>query len=274
VLLGIVLRGAAFVFRAYSRQGGQTGRRWGWVFGGASTITPLLLGMCMAAVSTGHIRVLGGSVEVTGASWLSPLAITIGFLALALCAYLAAVYLANEEEGALQEDFRREALIAGTVTVVLSALLIPVMRTEAPHLWLGLFSARALPVVLVGTAAALAAGWWLRTRRFRLARTAAAIQVSALLSGWMLAEYPYIIYPDLTIQSAAAPPATLKFFLVTLPLGALLLLPSLWYLFRVFKGDVLDLTRKVLHALLSVCRGRRSWTCLRRGRSRPAAAAV
>ena len=56
----------------------------------------------------------------------------------------------------------------------------------------------------------------------------------------MLAQYPYLIYPDVTVQSAAAPAPTLRFFLWTLPIGAAVLLPSLWLLFRVFKGDTLN----------------------------------
>jgi cytochrome d ubiquinol oxidase subunit II len=243
VLLGIVLRGAAFVFRAYARRTGatvsQAERGWGVVFGAASTVTPLLLGMSLGAVSTGRIQVTASGIVSAGA-WTAPVAVIMGLLALSLCAYLAAVYLANETDGSLREDFRTRALIAGTATVGLSGLAIPLLRVEAPHLWSGLLSARALPVVIVGVAAALLAGWCLRTRHYRWARTAAVVQVTALLAGWMLAQYPYIVYPDITLTSAAAPPETLRFFLLTLPIGFGVLLPSLWLLFRVFKAEALD----------------------------------
>src|SRR5262245_46640497 len=88
VLLGIVLRGAAFVFRAYARRAGAgVGRGeagWGVVFGAASVVTPALLGMSLGAVSTGRIRTRGGVIESAGA-WTAPVAIVIGLLALALC---------------------------------------------------------------------------------------------------------------------------------------------------------------------------------------------
>jgi len=135
---------------------------------------------------------------------------------------------------------RRRALLAGTATVALSGFAIPLLRLEAPHLWSGLLSARSLPVLLAGVVAALLAGWWLRTRRYRWARTAAVLQITALLVGWMLAQYPYIVFPDITLQSAAAPAATLRFFLISLPIGFAVLLPSLWLLFRVFKAEALD----------------------------------
>jgi cytochrome d ubiquinol oxidase subunit II len=142
VLLGIILRGAAFVFRAYSPQSARgiavapTARAWGTVFGAASVVTPTLLGICLGAVSSGAIRVSRGDVIATdGVAWLTPVALLIGALALALCAYVAAVFLANETAGALREDFRRRALLAGTAVVVLSAAALPLVRRDARHLF-------------------------------------------------------------------------------------------------------------------------------------------
>jgi cytochrome d ubiquinol oxidase subunit II len=84
--------------------------------------------------------------------------------------------------------------------------------------------------------AALLSGWALLRRHFQLARLAAVVQVSLLLAGWGLAQYPYLIYPDMVLQDVAAPQATLRFVLVALPIGLGFLAPSLWLLFRVFKG--------------------------------------
>ena len=248
VLLGIILRGAAFVFRAYSPQSARSERpdaqalRWGAVFGAASVITPVLLGMCLGAVSSGGVRVVDGRVSIEGpAPWLDPLSLAIGVFALATCAYLAAVYLANETEGELREDFRLRALAAGTVVVALSVLVLPLLWTRGSHLWEGLTSARAAPVVAAGVAAALLSGWALWKRRLRLARTATVVQTACLLAGWGIAQHPYLIYPDVSIHDAAAGEGTLKFVLYSTPFGMALLLPSLWFLFRVFKGPALGL---------------------------------
>jgi cytochrome d ubiquinol oxidase subunit II len=236
VLLGISLRGAAFVFRGPEVVQRGPGR-WGTVFGAASVITPALLGMAIGAVSAGGPRARTGLVHLAGElPWFAPVSLAIGALALALCAYLAAVYLTVETEGELQGDFRRRALLAGTVVVGLAALALPLLAWEAPHLWRGLLSRRAAPVLVTGAAAALLSGWALLRRRYRLARTAAVVQVSLLLSGWGLAQYPYLTYPDMTLQDVAAPEATLRFVLYALPIGLGLVVPSLWLLFRVFKG--------------------------------------
>jgi len=68
------------------------------------------------------------------------------------------------------------------------------------------------------------------------------VQVSLILWGWALSQRPNILPPDLTVAAAAAPPATLRLALAALVLGAVVLLPSLYYLFRVFKaGDRVSL---------------------------------
>ena len=250
VLLGIILRGAAFVFRAYSPQsargsGAGTGaRRWGVIFGVASTLTPVLLGMCLGAVSSGGIRVTDGEIVSTGVPWLTPVALLIGALALAICAYVAAVFLANETTGALREDFRRRALFAGTAVVILSAAALPAVQAEAPHLWRGLTRGAGAVVLAAGIVAALLSGWFLRVRRYRLARITSVAQVACLLAGWAIAQSPFIIYPDVTLQSAAAPNSTLQFILWSTPVGMALLIPSLWVLFRVFKGEHLSPARE------------------------------
>ena len=241
VLLGIVLRGAAFVFRAYGHRAGTsitaTERGWGVVFGISSVITPFLLGACMGAVASGAIRLVDGRVQMTGIAWLTPMSLLTGTIALALCAYLAAVYLTLETNGELRSDFSGRAILAGTVVVALSVLALPLMRTEAPHLWRGLLSARALPILVVGVVAALLAGWALLRAQYRLARAAAIVQSAMLLGGWFAAQYPYIVFPDLALKNAAAPPASLRFFLFALPVGFALLGPSLYLLFKVFKTE-------------------------------------
>ena len=123
--------------------------------------------------------------------------------------------------------------------VALSVLLLPLLVARAPHLWAGLAGPRAAPVLAVGAAAALLSGWALLRRRFRLARAASVAWIVCLLAGWGIAQHPFLIYPDVTLQGAAAPEPTIVFFLWTLPFGMALLLPSLWFLFRVFKAEAL-----------------------------------
>ena len=97
------------------------------------------------------------------------------------------------------------------------------------------------PWLLVATSAcALLALYALIVRRFRLARVAAVGQVTLILVGWSVAQFPALIVPDVDIFETAAPPATLRLLALALAAGALILLPSLYYLFRVFKSSRRD----------------------------------
>ena len=241
MLIGIVLRGSAFTFRAHHGEGESGAQlRWGRVFAIASTVTPLLLGVCLGALASGSVPRQGktGFNAVFIAPWLTPFCFGAGALTLALFAFLAAVYLTVEaQEIALQKDFRRRALGAAFAVFVAAAGTLALALLDAPLIRRGLTSTPwALPLHLATGAMAVAAICALWKRRYRLARVAAAAQVSLILWGWALAQYPYLIPPTFTIAGAAAPDVTLTLVLWALVGGALVLFPSLVYLFRIFKG--------------------------------------
>src|SRR5205085_12035830 len=138
MLLGIVLRGSAFVFRRYGRRGPKP---WSRVFAISSAVTPVFLGICLGAVTGTGIRFVNGlPVDGFVRSWLKPFPVAVGIFSLALFAFLAAVYLAVEApEGPLREDFRRRALVSG-VAVGLIALAAALLAGPAT----GQFRARLM----------------------------------------------------------------------------------------------------------------------------------
>ena len=240
MLIGIVLRGTAFTFRTYDSKHDRVQRRWSLVFSIASLITPIVLGVTLGAIASGTIRVREGAVT-SGffASWLAPFPFAVGFFALALFAFLAAVYLTLEtKDRALQEDFRQRALVSGVVVGLLALLVFLLAETGAPTVRAGIGrSAWALALHILTALAAFGAFAGLWARKYRLAQICTAAQVSLILAGWALAQYPFLIEPDVTIASAAAPPVTLKLLLGALAAGAILLFPSYYYLFYVFKRE-------------------------------------
>jgi cytochrome d ubiquinol oxidase subunit II len=240
VLLGVVLRGSAFVFRKYDVPDDAVHRRWSGVFGAASMLTPFFLGLSLGAVTSGDIRVEAGQVT-TGffAGWTSPFAVGVGVFAQALFAFLAAVYLTvdTEEAPALQADFRRRGLAAGGVLIVVAAAVFSLARTGAPTVVRGLTGSWGRVLLVAAAACAAAALALLWARRFHWARALAILVVTLILLGWGLAQYPYLVVPDLTIQNARAAPATLRMLSWILAAGAVLLFPSFGYLYWVFKGQ-------------------------------------
>ncbi len=235
MLLGIVLRGSAFVFRKYDL---KDKRRWNVLFAIASFLTPFFQGVILGALTTGQIRVEQGHV-VTGfmAGWLTPFALSCGIFALGLFAFLAATYLTldTRDEPDLREDFRRRSLWSGLALAPIALAVFLTSRRGAPAMYHELTRWWA-PLLLVWTSlfsgAALIALW---RQRFEVARFAAIGQVTLILLGWGLAQYPNLVTPDITVTNAAAPEFTLRLLVIALGFGAILLLPSLAYLFYVFK---------------------------------------
>ncbi len=242
VLIGIVLRGSAFTFWRYGGHGDETQRYWGVVFAIASLITPLLLGTTVGAIASGALGEPGGRgggfYQIYVAPWLTPFALSVGVFALIAFAFLAAVYLTLEvRERELQEDFRSRALGAGVALFFAALAALLLSHRWAPRVREALiFAPWAVPLHLLTAATALTALAALWRRRWRVARVAAATQVSLILWGWALAQYPYVLPPDLAVEAAAAPAVTLRLVLAALALGALVLFPSLYYLLRIFKS--------------------------------------
>ncbi len=241
-LVGIVLRGSAFVFRAYGMQPDAKRERWGRVFAWASTLTPVFLGMVLAGLSSGAIELDDRGYPTTGffAGWTTWFALAVGLFALALFALLAAVYLAAEAdaraEAELCTDFRRRALASEAVAGGLAALVLWRASIDSPLLFAGLLRASwSLPVQ--GLTALVAAGaiTTLATGRIRVARGLVIVQVVLVLIGWGLAMDGYLILPAVHISDAGAEPAVLRTLPFVLLGGGVALIPALIWLVRVFK---------------------------------------
>ena len=109
----------------------------------------------------------------------------------------------------------------------------------APAIRRGLGSAPwSIPFHILTGAVALWAIWTIWKRQFRLARILVPIQVTLIVFGWGLAQYPYLVTPNLTFANVAAPDAVLRSTLIVLGVGGVLLMPAFWYFYAVFKGTV------------------------------------
>jgi cytochrome d ubiquinol oxidase subunit II len=245
MLVGVVLRGSAFTFRTYDSKQDAVQRRWGRVFSVASLLTPIVLGVCLGAVSSGALPLRSAREAATLSftarfidPWFaSPFAWAVGLLTLLLFAFLAASYLTVEApEGVLRNVFRRRALQSQGALLLTALATLVVARAENPLLFEGLTNGRtALAMHAVTACAAATSIWALRVRRFQVARLAAAAQASFILWGWAWTQFPWLIPPDRTITELAAPRITLQLILGALGAGTVILLPSFVYLFRVFK---------------------------------------
>jgi cytochrome d ubiquinol oxidase subunit II len=236
--VGIVLRGAGFAFRKSIRRL-EYRRAMGATFAISSVLTPFFMGTVVGAVAAGNVPPEGNGDAF--ASWLDPLPLTIGALFVATGAYLAAVFLivdarrAGDDE--LEGYFEHRALLAGIVAGLLAVTAGFVLQEEAPYLYDRLV-AEGLPLVALSALCGLGVLVLLAGGGRRGLRPLAAGAVVAVVWGWAVAQFPYLLPTSLRIGDAAAPGATLTAILVVFGAAALVVLPALGLLYRLSQKDL------------------------------------
>ncbi|HWB38725.1 MAG TPA: cytochrome d ubiquinol oxidase subunit II [Candidatus Saccharimonadales bacterium] len=233
---GIIARGSAFAFRKVVAQVWQQ-RLLGAAFAFSSIVTPFFFGTIAGAVAAGHVP-SGVGTGSTITSWLSPMPIMTGVLAVTICAYLAAVYLTADArrsgDKVLVEQFRNRALTAAVVAGLVAVGGLVFLHQQAPFIADGL-AHRGLPFILLSGISGLVALGLLYIRYFATARIFAAVAVAAVLIGWAAAQYPYVLPTQVTLTQAAAVTSVLKATLASMAVGALILIPSLSWLYVLFQ---------------------------------------
>src|SRR5437588_1971874 len=237
--IGIIFRGATYALRSGSRTHREV-RTIDTAFAISSILAPFFLGTAVGAIATGRVPV-GNAAGNLLTSWFNAPSIFIGLVAVGNCAYLAAVYLAADaarrNDADLERQFRLRALIAGGFAGALAIVGLVVLHSDAHRLYHGLLEGDGLPALIVSILAGIGALVLVWRSRFEPARYTAAVAVAAIIAGWALAQKP-ILLPGLTIRQAAAPHDTLVLVVVAVLAGALILFPSLAFLFRlVLRGS-------------------------------------
>ena len=224
-LVGIVLRGAAFVFRNYAGEATAFERTLTVVFGAASLLAPFFLGDALGALATGRY------------AWTSPFALAVGLFAVTMCAQIAATFILREvHDVAVRTDFRIRAVRATVAVWIAGALPIALAAATEPQLITALRHPVASAAIVVAVIAGLAVIACVVSCRDLAARFAVALEAVAVLGGWFGGQAPALVPGRYTFTSAASSDAMIVAFLVATACGAVLLIPSLVLLLRVFKA--------------------------------------
>jgi cytochrome bd ubiquinol oxidase subunit II len=230
--LGIVLRGSGFAFRAPR------------LFGVSSLLTPFFMGTVVGAIASGRVPV-GNAAGDPITSWVNPLALVIGALFVATSTYLAAVFLVSDARRAgapdLEDYFFTRALAAAVATGALAVGGIFALHSQARVVYDGL-TGDALPLVILSALCGCAVLVLLRRRSHRGARPLAVGAVVAVVWGWGIAQHPYLLPPQLTIDAGASPSATLNSVLIVFGAAVLLVIPSIVLLFTLVQRSMIEET--------------------------------
>jgi cytochrome d ubiquinol oxidase subunit II len=238
--LGIVFRGAGFAFRK-SIVGLQGRRAMGATFAISSVLTPFFMGTVVGAIAAGNVPADGNGDAFS--TWLEPLPLLIGAMFVATSAYLAAVFLVGDARRSGDEEmegyFVRRALGAAIVAGAFAAAGLIALHSEARYVFDRLTS-QGLPLVILSLVCGAVLLLVLLRGSRRPLRPLAAGAVVAVIWGWGVAQFPYLLPTSLRIDQAAAPDPTMTIIFVVFAIAAVLVLPSLGLLYTLAQKDLLE----------------------------------
>jgi len=237
--IGIVLRGSGFAFRK-SVEGLEARRAAGATFALSSVLTPFFMGTVVGAIAAGNVPAEGNGDAFS--SWLQPLPLLTGAMFVATGAYLAAVFLvgdAHRGDREMEPYFERRALGAAVVAGAFATAGLIALHAEARYVFDRLTS-QGLPLVVLSlVCGAVLLAVLLRGSR-RPLRPLAAGAVIAVIWGWGVAQFPYLLPTSLRIDQAAAPDSTMTIIFIVFAAAAILVLPSLALLYTLSQRDLLE----------------------------------
>ncbi len=238
--VGIVLRGSGFAFRKSIE--GLSGRRAaGATFAISSVLTPFFMGTVVGAIAAGNVPGDGDGAPFS--SWLAPLPLLTGAMFVAAGAYLAAVFLIGDARRAGEEDleryFVRRALVAALVAGIAAAAGLVELHAEARYVFDRLTD-QGLPLVAISALCGVGLLVALLRGARRPLRPLAAGAVVAVIWGWGVAQFPYLLPTSLKIAQSAAPPDTLGTVIVVFIAAAVIVLPALGLLYWLTQRDLLE----------------------------------
>ena len=238
---GIVLRGAGFAFRKEVLT-----LHWQRLFGAAfafsSLIVPFFMGTVIGAIASG--RVPAGLARTRLAVWTGPTSLLTGALFVAVCAYLAAVFLTREASRRGDQRLRRyfavRAAAAGAISGALALATLIQIRSASPALFHGL-THRGLALVIISGACGLAVIASLATGRSQALRPLSVLGVAAVVWGWGVAQYPALLPgTGLTLTTGSAPHSILVTVVVIFVVAAVLVGPSFLLLYSLHGRQLLE----------------------------------
>ncbi|MBD1362346.1 cytochrome d ubiquinol oxidase subunit II [Mucilaginibacter sp. ZT4R22] len=251
MLMGIIARGTALTFRNYDAVTDNMQRVYNKIFVYSSFITPLFLGIIAGSAVSGRIDT--GATDFLSAyvySWLNLFSVAIGFFTVALCGFLAAIYLIGEaNDEAETKSFIRKARFMNIAAVVAGGLVFIASVTEQIPLVEWVFGSIIGVLAVSAASISLIVMWYLivKGKRF-IIRVLAGFQMTMILLTTTYKHYPNIVILKnggyLSLIADRGADKAIEGLGIALLIGSLFILPALGYLIYSFqrkdKGDLAE----------------------------------
>lgn len=243
LLLGIVFRGSAFIFRHYDAMKDESQVIYDRVFEYSSLICTFLIGTIAGAMVSGKLVAPELVKELDFAtvyifSWTNPFALSMGVFFSGIAAYLSATYLIGESEGRQVDYFRKKMIWANVVTIVSGGFVfLFAWLDDVPFLDALLSNPYGVISVILATLLLIPIWRGIATSKKLLIRIYVTLQVFLILFAYTVSVYPnaaFIGDEGLNIVAAQSTPAVIQNLGIMLIIGGVIILPGIYHLFKTF----------------------------------------
>ncbi|MBQ0735554.1 cytochrome d ubiquinol oxidase subunit II [Aquimarina celericrescens] len=244
VLLGVTLRGVAFVFRHYDAVIDDSQKLYDGMFKISSLMTPIFLGMVFGALISGKIKIVEDVSTLTFYEafirpWFNVFSILVGLFFAALCAFLSSVLLIGESEKTVSKIYIRKASFA-TMVVFIIGLITFIYGYFFQYVFVQDFLQNGYSITLMFLSGVLLVPLRITIRKGRrvLSRFFAGLQVFLILLAALISHFPDIIITENTsinLLDNIAPDIVINVLGISLIIGGTVILPGLFHLLKSFK---------------------------------------
>lgn len=242
MLLGIIARGTAFAFRHYDAVVDDMQVLYNRIFMYSSLITPLFLGIIAGSTVSGTINPDASNfAEAYLFSWLSWFSVAVGFFTVAICAFLAAIYLIGETNNEADKNrFIAKARTANIAAVIFGALVFTAAWFEHIPLAEWIFgNAVGITAISLASISLFLLWYFLYKGKTQILRVLAGFQVTMILITTTYRHFPNIVMLKgggyLSLMEHHGQQKTLQALGMALLLGSIFILPALFYLIYSFQ---------------------------------------
>lgn len=243
MLMGVTARGTAFSFRNYDAvKDDKMQDLYNHIFVYSSFITPLFLGITAGSVISRQVDPAADSFLTAFVfSWLNWFSVAVGFFTVALCGFLAAIYLIGEAKEQFDvKRFTKKAVIMNAAAVGFGGLVFLAAEVENVHLAHWIFGNPVSLTAVIAASLSLVLLWYLLSKgKTKVIRILAGFQVTMILVSVGYRHFPNVMMVkggnNLSLLTNHAPATTINDLGWALLVGSLFILPALGYLYYSFQ---------------------------------------
>lgn len=242
MLLGIIARGTAFVFRNYDAVKDDMQKVYTRIFVLSSVITPFFLGIIAASSVSGQIDLHADNfLSAYIFSWLNWFSVTTGLFTVTICAYLAAIFIIGETDNEVDSrHFTKKA--RHMIFVVMAAgglVFIAAYAENIPLLHWILSDVPGIIAIILATISLIIMFYLLNKNKPVILRLLAGFQVSMILFAATYSHFPDIVLlkggQNLSLLTHQGQLKTMETLGYALLIGSIFILPALAYLIYSFR---------------------------------------